>query len=157
MIKQIATPSNGNGTHVPNRLAMNRLGPQKSFTSQSTNSSTVPDGRGDDLAQNRLNAKKMADELAKVATKLPALTKQFKDAGADAGGPAHLVARESEEIAAQRLHVDLAMGRRLRRVDNGDCPLLVRKSDQLLDRNDRPERVRDGGDGNDPQPATARE
>ena len=35
-------------------------------------------------------AKKMADELAKVAVKLPALTKQFKDAGADAAASANM-------------------------------------------------------------------
>jgi hypothetical protein len=35
-------------------------------------------------------AKKMADELAKVATKLPALTKQFKDAGADGAASASM-------------------------------------------------------------------
>ena len=65
----ITTTAPSNGTsHAPNRLAMNRLGPQKSSTAPSSTSSTATNGHGDDLAQNRLTAKKMADEKARART-----------------------------------------------------------------------------------------
>ena len=60
--------------------------------------------------------KKMADELAKVAVKLPALTKQFKDAGADAGAAANmaryatkmLVEEKCTEVEAIKMAKDAA-------------------------------------------------
>jgi methyl-accepting chemotaxis protein len=109
MIKQTATPSNGNGTPVPNRLAMNRLGPQKSSTASSANSSSVPNGHGDDLAQNRLTAKKMADEKARartmaraqaVAEKLSAATDEVASAIAQATGAVEEMEKTMHTIAA---------------------------------------------------------
>ena len=109
MIKQTATPSNGNGTPVPNRLAMNRLGPQKSSTAQSANSLSVSNGRGDDLAQNRLTAKKMADEKARartmaraqaVAEKLSAATDEVASAIAQATGAVEEMEKTMHTIAA---------------------------------------------------------
>ena len=62
---------------------------------------------------------------------------------ADPARPAHLVRREREEVAAERLHVDRAVRRGLRRVDDHDRAVLVRPRGQLLDGVDRAERVRD--------------
>ena len=61
----------------------------------------------------------------------------------DAARPAQLVRREREEVAAERLHVDLPVRRRLGGVDDHDRALLVRPRRELLDRVDRAERVRD--------------
>jgi len=131
MIKQTATPSNGNGTPVPNRLAMNRLGPQKSSTAQSANSLSVSNGRGDDLAQNRLTAKKMADEKARartmaraqaVAEKLSAATDEVASAIAAGADQASAAAEESRAAINQiEKASDTANGRAevsLRRVND---------------------------------------
>ena len=45
---------------------------------------------------------------------------------ADAARPAHLVARDRDEVGAERLHVDRAVRRRLRRVADVDRAALVR-------------------------------
>ena len=96
MIRQNAeTPSNGT-TAVPNRLAMNRLGPQKNSALQSsTKHLAEPNGQADDLGQNRLTAKKLAEEkqrartLARaqaVAEKLSAATDEVSSAITEATG-----------------------------------------------------------------------
>ena len=53
MIKQHEAPTNG-APSAPNRLAMNRLGPQKGSTSAKP--AAEPVGHSDDLGQNRLAA-----------------------------------------------------------------------------------------------------
>ena len=65
--------------------------------------------------------------------------------------------REGEEVAAERLHVDRAVRRRLRRVDDHDRALLVRPGREALDRVDRAERVRDEPGRDDLDRALARE
>ena len=101
-------PTNGT-SHVPNRLAMNRLGPQKNSTTPSVTSSTVLNGHGDDLAQNRLTAKKMADEKARartmaraqaVAEKLSAATDEVASAIAEATGAVEEMEKTMHTIAA---------------------------------------------------------
>ncbi len=62
---------------------------------------------------------------------------------ADARGAAHLVRREGEEVAAERLDVDRSVRRRLRGVHDHDPALLVRPFREALDRIHRSERVRD--------------
>ena len=57
-------------------------------------------------------------------------------------GPGQLVAREGEEVAAQRLHVDGAVRRRLRAVDHDDRVALVRPVADLAHGVERAERVR---------------
>ena len=52
---------------------------------------------------------------------------------ADAVRPEHLVAREPEEIDAERVHVDRQMGDGLRRVDEHGHAGRVRRLDPLLD------------------------
>ncbi len=89
MIRQNAeTPSNGTGV-VPNRLAMNRLGPQKNPATTSTKNVADSNGHADDLGQNRLTAKKLAEEKQRartvaraqaVAEKLSAATEQVSSA-----------------------------------------------------------------------------
>ena len=51
--------------------------------------------------------------------------------------------RDGEEVAPERLHVDRPVRRGLRGVDDHDRALPVRPGDELLDRVDRAERVRD--------------
>jgi len=46
--------------------------------------------------------KKMADELAKVATKIPALTKQFKDEGADAAAAANMARYATKMLVEEK-------------------------------------------------------
>ena len=48
-------------------------------------------------------------------------------------GPHILCAGEREEVAAERLHVDAQVRRRLRRVDDDDRALLVRPRGERCD------------------------
>ena len=67
MIRQNAeVPTNG-APAVPSRLAMNRLGPQKA-SAPPLKKTAEPNGQGDDIAQNRLTAKKLAEEKARART-----------------------------------------------------------------------------------------
>jgi hypothetical protein len=63
MIKYAGTPTDG----LPTRIAMNRLGPQKSATPP-VRKSAEPNGHRDDLGQNRLTAKKLTEEKARART-----------------------------------------------------------------------------------------
>jgi hypothetical protein len=67
---------------------------------------------------------------------------------ADPARPAHLVRRDREELAVERLDVDRSVRRSLRGVDHHDRAALVRPRRQLLHGIHRAERVRDqvGGD-----------
>ena len=76
---------------------------------------------------------------------------------ADPARAAELVGREGEEVAAERLHVDRPVRRRLRRVDDHDRALLVRPGGEPLDRVDRAERVGDEAGRDDLDRALARE
>ena len=68
MIRQNAeAPTNG-APPVPNRLAMNRLGPQKGPSGPPAKKTAEPAANGEDLAQNRLTAKKLAEEKARART-----------------------------------------------------------------------------------------
>src|SRR6202011_2152965 len=62
---------------------------------------------------------------------------------ADARGATELVGREREEVAVERLDVDRLVRGGLRGVDDHDRTALVCPRAELLDRIDRPERVRD--------------
>ena len=96
------------------------------------------------LAPGRLLERDLADHVPAEVERLHRL-EQLEPAPqrADARRPAHLVRREREEVAAERLDVDRLVRRRLRPVDDHDRALLVRPGRELLDRVDRPERVRD--------------
>ena len=75
----------------------------------------------------------------------------------DARRAAHLVGREGEEVAPERLDVDPAMRCRLRGVDHHHGPLLVRPRRQTLDRVYRAERIRDVVRGDDFHVAVSRD
>jgi methyl-accepting chemotaxis protein len=109
MIKQISAPSNGNGTVVPNRLAMNRLGPQKASATPSVRRTAEPNGQSNDLAQSRLNSKKLTEDKARartvaraqaVAEKLSAATEQVSSAIAEATGAVEEMEKTMHTIAA---------------------------------------------------------
>ncbi len=109
MIKNTEAHTNG-APAVPNRLAMNRLGPQKGSSTPAFNKrSAEPNGQGDDIAQNRLTAKKMAEEKARartvaraqaVAEKLSAATDQVSSAIAEATGAVEELEKTMHTIAA---------------------------------------------------------
>ncbi len=65
---------------------------------------------------------------------------------ADAGGPEELVAGEGVEIGVERLHVDLHVRHGLRAIDQRERARGVRHLDDLADRIDGAERVRDVAD-----------
>ena len=71
---------------------------------------------------------------------------------ADAGGPAHLVAGEGEQVAAQLAHVGGQVGDVLRAVDEHDRPHRVGGVGQLADRVERAQHVGHGGDAHQPDP-----
>jgi methyl-accepting chemotaxis protein len=105
MIKYAETPTNG----LPTRIAMNRLGPQKSATPPPVRKSAEPNGHGDDLGQNRLTAKKLAEEKARartvarsqaVAEKLSTATDQVASAIAEATGAVEEMEKTMQTIAA---------------------------------------------------------
>lgn len=106
MIKQHEAPTNG-APAAPNRLAMNRLGPQKASTP--TKSAADPNGNGNDLGQDRLAVKKMAEEKARartvaraqaVAEKLSTATDQVSSAIAEATGAVEELEKTMHTIAA---------------------------------------------------------
>jgi methyl-accepting chemotaxis protein len=109
VIKNADVHTNGT-TAVPNRLAMNRLGPQKgSSTPPPVRRTVEPNGQGDDIAQNRLTAKKMAEEKARartvaraqaVAEKLSTATDQVSSAIAEATGAVEELEKTMHTIAA---------------------------------------------------------
>ena len=106
----ITTNAPTNGTHsASNRVATNRLGPQKSFTASSVKPMLPSNGSGDDLVQNRLSSKKMADDKARartmarsqaVAEKLSAATDQVASAIAEATSSVEEMEKTMHTIAA---------------------------------------------------------
>ena len=104
-------PTNG-APAVPNRLAMNRLGPQKGSATRppmTTKKTAEPDGHGDDLAQSRLTAKKLAEDKARartmaraqaVAEKLSTATEQVSAAIAQASGAVEELEKTMHTIAS---------------------------------------------------------
>src|SRR5450432_4216725 len=107
----IKTEAHTNGAPaLPSRLAMNRLGPQKgSSTPPPIKKTAEPNGQGDDIAQNRLTAKKMAEEKARartvaraqaVAEKLSTATDQVSSAIAEATGAVEELEKTMHTIAA---------------------------------------------------------
>ena len=60
---------------------------------------------------------------------------------ADTGRSAHLVSREGQEIGIQGLHIHTQMRDRLGRIDESDCPRLMRQADDLGCRVDRAKNV----------------
>ena len=85
-----------------------------------------------------------ADHLAAEVERLH-LLEQLTAApqGSGARWAAQLVRREHQEVATERLYVDVLVRRCLCCVNHHDRALLVRPGRELLDRVDRPERVRD--------------
>jgi len=67
MIKNAEIHTNGT-TAAPNRLALNRLGPQKSSAMSTVKKLAEPNEYGDDTNQNRLTAKKLAEDKARART-----------------------------------------------------------------------------------------
>ena len=108
MIKNAEIPTNG--AHIaPNRLSMNRLGPQRGATPPPAKKATESYGQSDDIAQNRLTAKKMAEEKARartvarsqaVAEKLSHATDQVSSAIAQATGAVEELEKTMHTIAA---------------------------------------------------------
>ena len=110
MLRQNAeAPTNG-APAVPSRLAMNRLGPQKgSTTPPPVKKAAETNGQGDDIAQNRITAKKLAEEKARartvaraqaVAEKLSTATDQVSSAIAEATGAVEELEKTMHTIAA---------------------------------------------------------
>src|SRR6478672_6977554 len=115
MIKNAEVPANG-AHGAPTRLAMNRLGPQKAATAPPPRKPAEPGGHDEDLSQNRLAAKKLAEEKARartvaraqaVAEKLSTATDQVSSAIAEATGAVeelektmHTIASGAEEASA---------------------------------------------------------
>jgi methyl-accepting chemotaxis protein len=104
MIKQLDMPTNG----TPNRLAMNRLGPQRG-SAPAAKRTEESAGSGDDLGQSRINAKKLADDKARartvaraqaVAEKLSAATEEVSSAIAEATGAVEEMEKTMHTIAA---------------------------------------------------------
>jgi len=109
MIKQTATTANGNGTAVPNRLAMNRLGPQKASASTFAKKTVDPIGNGNGLAQSHLTTKKLTEDKARartlaraqaVAERLSAATDQVASAITEATGAVEEMEKTMHSIAA---------------------------------------------------------
>jgi methyl-accepting chemotaxis protein len=108
LIKNAETHTNGTPA-VPNRLAMNRLGPQRGSATPPAKRAAEANGQGDDIAQNRLIAKKMAEEKARartvaraqaVAEKLSTATDQVSSAIAEATGAVEELEKTMHTIAA---------------------------------------------------------
>ena len=108
MIKNSEAHTNG-APAVPNRLAMNRLGPQKGSTAPPVKRTAEVTEQGDDIAQNRLIAKKLAEEKARartvaraqaVAEKLSTATDQVSSAIAEATGAVEELEKTMHTIAA---------------------------------------------------------
>ncbi len=105
----VEVPTNG-APGLPTRLAMNRLGPQKgSAMPPAVRRTAESNGQGDDLAQNRLTAKKLAEEKARartlaraqaVAEKLSTATDQVSSAIAEATGAVEELEKTMHTIAA---------------------------------------------------------
>jgi hypothetical protein len=72
-------------------------------------------------------------------------------------GPQSLCEEVGEEVATELQDIDAPVRRGLRRVHDHDRPLLVRPGSELLDRVDRPERVRDEVVGDDLDAALPRD
>jgi len=94
---------------VQNRLALNRLGPQKGSAGPAMRSSAPPNGLAGDVSQNRLTAKKLAEEKARartvarahaVAEKLSAATEQVSSAITQATGAVEEMEKTMHTIAA---------------------------------------------------------
>src|SRR6202162_2641558 len=110
MIKQNAETHANGAPAVPSRLAMNRLGPQKgSAPPPPVKKTSESNGQGDDIAQNRLTAKKLAEEKARartvaraqaVAEKLSTATDQVSSAIAGATGAVEELEKTMHTIAA---------------------------------------------------------
>ncbi|QOY86726.1 methyl-accepting chemotaxis protein [Paludibaculum fermentans] len=110
MIKQYSdTPTNGT-TSSRNRLALNRLGPQKGSTTP-IEARKLPESRdqADDLSQSRLSARKLAEEKARartvaraqaVAEKLSTATDQVASAITEATGAVEELEKTMHTIAA---------------------------------------------------------
>ena len=99
--------TNGNAD-AANRLALNRLGPQKAATLPGKKIVSAS-GYGDDLGQNRISAKKLAEDKARartvarsqaVAERLSAATDQVASAIAEATGAVEEMEKTMHTIAA---------------------------------------------------------
>jgi methyl-accepting chemotaxis protein len=108
MIKQSATPTNGNGTSAPSRLAMNRLGPQKA-SAPPLKRTAEPSGNGNGLAQSQLTTKKLSEDKARartvaraqaVAERLSSATEQVASAITEATGAVEEMEKTMHTIAA---------------------------------------------------------
>jgi len=109
MIKQTATPTNGNGNGAPapNRLAMNRLGPQKASTPLPLKKTL--EGNGGGLTQSHLITRKLTEDKARartlaraqaVAERLSTATDQVASAIAEATGAVEEMEKTMHSIAA---------------------------------------------------------
>ena len=108
MIKNAGPHTNG-APALPSRLALNRLGPQKGSTPPPVKNLVEANGQGVDIAQNRLTAKKLAEEKARartvaraqaVAEKLSTATDQVSSAIAEATGAVEELEKTMHTIAA---------------------------------------------------------
>ena len=108
MNKQNAQPYTNGAPAGPNRLALNRLGPQRGATPPAKRT-TESFGSSDGLAQSRLSAKKLAEDKARartvaraqaVAEKLSTATDQVSSAIAEATGAVEELEKTMHTIAA---------------------------------------------------------
>ncbi len=68
MIRQNEETTKNGAPVAPNRLALNRLGPQKSSPAPAAKNGAGTNGHADDHSQNRLTAKKLAEEKQRART-----------------------------------------------------------------------------------------
>jgi len=109
-----------NGTpEVSSRLALNRLGPQKSSPPPATKNGADSNGHLDDHSQNRLTAKKLAEEKQRartvaraqaVAEKLSAATEQVSSAITEASSAVEELEKTMQTIAEAADHASVASG-----------------------------------------------
>jgi methyl-accepting chemotaxis protein len=116
MIKTNAEAYTNGAPALPNRLALNRLGPQKGSAMPPTKKIPASNGASDDFGQSRLTAKKMAEEKARartvaraqaVAEKLSSATEEVSSAIVEATSAVeemektmHTIASGAEESSA---------------------------------------------------------
>ena len=68
MIRHNEETTKNGAPEAPNRLALNRLGPQKGSPAPGLKNGADSNGHNDDHSQNRLTAKKLAEEKQRART-----------------------------------------------------------------------------------------
>ncbi len=143
------TPTNNAIANPPNRLALNRLGPQKTSSTATTKRTTDTKSQSDDFSQSRYAAKRLAEEKARartvaraqaVAEKLSAATDEVASAIAEATGAVeelektmHTIAAGAEEssAAAEESRAAINQIEKASDVANGRADAALRRATEL--------------------------